>query len=435
MGEVYLAEQLELGRRVVIKLLSGPQFSDSRLEARFKREARALAQLNHPNIVHVYTFGREDDGFAYLAMEFIDGRTLASVVAESGVLPEAQVLEILAQLCDALAHAHHQGIVHRDLKPDNVMLVKRAERGDLVKVLDFGIAKLMRMPELRITHKGEVLGTPLYMAPEQLREGGADERTDLYALGVIAYELLTGTLPFEAPTPLEVLSRVLREEPRPPRRTAQGANVSPEMEAVIMRCLAKDPAARHQSAEALQEALASVARPQLTAADDAGPGPSEGASLSLTETDRLPVLARRQHTRTRRRRSRAPLMAAVAALLSLLIVAGGLHWLNQAQPGETSAAPLTLREWVQGIPFPEGTRYVKFEPLFIDARVPAQPERVLAFYKQQLAPKWGGARPLADGMVFENPQAVVEMLSVTPERDGSRVVITRRPAKPEPKAD
>jgi serine/threonine-protein kinase len=435
MGEVYLAEQLELHRRVVIKLLAGPQFSDARLEARFKREARALAQLNHPNIVHVYTFGREDDGFAYLAMEFIDGRTLASVVAESGVLPEPKVLAILDQLCEALAHAHHQGIVHRDLKPDNVMLVKRGERTDMVKVLDFGIAKLMRMPELRITHKGEVLGTPLYMAPEQLREGGADERSDVYALGVIAYELLTGTLPFEAASPLEVLSRVLREAPRPPRRTPRGANVSQELEAVIMRCMAKDPAARYQSAEALREAFASVARPQLRAAEatPAGPTLHEGApraaaSLSLTDTDRVPVLARRQQTRARRRRSRAPLLAALAATLSLSLVAAAVHWLSGPAPASSTLAPLPLREWVQGIPFPEGTHYVKFEPLLIDARVPADPERVLAFYKQHLAPKWGGARALADGLVFESPLAGVEMLSVTPERHGSRVVITRRPA-------
>jgi hypothetical protein len=161
--------------------------------------------------------------------------------------------------------------------------------------------------------------------------------------------------------------------------------------------------------------------------------PVPGASLVLTDTDRVPVLSRRHQTRVQRRRSRAPLMAAAAGVLSLGLVAGAVHWLNEPEPASSTDthAPLPLREWVQGIPFPEGTEYVKFEPLLVDARVPASPERVLAFYKAQLAPKWGGARALADGLVFENPLAAVEMLSVTAEREGSRVVITRRPSTKE----
>jgi hypothetical protein len=290
-----------------------------------------------------------------------------------------------------------------------------------------------------------VLGTPLYMAPEQLREGGADERTDVYALGVIAYELLTGTVPFEAATPLEVLSRVLRDQPQPPRRTPRGANVSPDMEALIMRCLAKDPAERYQSAESLGDALTEVAHPQPMAAEELAPAANQtwneglpepmtaGTSLSLSDTDRVPPLARRQHTRARRRR--LPLMAVASAVLSVLLIAGAVHWLDASEPPPSAAvadgASLALREWVQGIPFAEGTEYVKFEPLFIDARVPAHPDSVLAFYKQYLAPKWGGARALSDGMVFESPLAPVEMLSVTPEQNGSRVVITRRPSSKE----
>lgn len=435
MGQVYLAEQLEVGRPVVIKLLHGQALSGSSGEARFKREAQALAQLNHPNIVQLYAFGRNDDGTAYLAMEYIAGRTLGTIVGERGALPETEVCEILVQLCDALIEAHKYGVVHRDLKPDNVMI--SATQAGRVKILDFGIAKLTRTAAPRITQNGEILGTPQYMAPEQLSEHATDERTDIYALGLIGYELLTGEVPFEADTALSLMMKVLNEPIVPPRQKAPEREVSPALDALIARCLEKDAAKRYQSAQELRDALTSLhGGAQEHAASPKQPASSRRAPPQLTAADPMSlsldvhsdVLADRY--RAPRRSSGAWLIWTFALVLgatAALYFGGHLPW-PAAAPAAQSGKSAQV-QWIQGIPFPAGAAYPSFEKDYIEAHVATSPERVIGFYQAQLAKRWPGYRPLPQGLMFDHPSAPIEQLTVTPldDEQGSRIIITRRP--------
>jgi serine/threonine-protein kinase len=439
MGDVYLAEQLELGRTVVVKLLRSPaplmgaggsrrdparKLEDD--EQRFKREARALAQLNHPNIVQLYLFGRADDGTAYLAMEYVPGRTLASVIEEQGPVPEHAALGLLEQLCDALIEAHARGIVHRDLKPDNVMLVARPERAPLVKVLDFGIAKLAHPSELRITRSGELVGTPLYMAPEQLRGLPSDARTDIYALGLIAYELLTGGVPFEPATTADILARAVRDDlPAPSLR----GSVSRATDLVVLRCLARDPERRYGSAAELRAALVE-ARSELSQPSAAS---TQALRLSVRPDPEPELALPRRRWRLRSALVGVSVLGATAGVGYALLdgfasLANGTGSAREVSPAvePARARELTLQDWVQGIPFPQGTEYVSFEPELIEARVPAAPATVLAFYRAQLASKWGGYSDLADGIVWDSPLALIETLTVTPLEAGTRLLITRR---------
>jgi tRNA A-37 threonylcarbamoyl transferase component Bud32 len=426
MGEVYLAEQLELGRHVVLKLLLYSQlWSSPELEERFRREARILARLNHPNIVQLYSFGRSEDGISYLAMEYIEGRTLTNTIAERGALSESLTLTILDQLASALVEAHGHGIVHRDLKPDNVMIVERYGRPAFVKVLDFGIAKLTRAHDPRLTRSGAILGTPQYMAPEQLKEQVIDERTDIYALGLIGYELLTGEVPFHGDNTMDLMLRVLNEEAVPPSRKPHGQHVSAATEAVICRCIAKEPEQRFQSAAELRDALAAVPR---------APGRETRSERPMIEL-RLETEADSE-LRVRSRRGRA---AAIGAGVSLVLIAaaGGLVWsayagrsISLPVPAHTrdieARGPLSVREWVQGIPFPDGTDYDEFEPQFVEARVAADSSAVLAFYRLHIAEKWGAFQDLGGELVVSNPNAPIASVMVWDDEQGSRLFIKRR---------
>ncbi|HET8935726.1 MAG TPA: serine/threonine-protein kinase [Polyangiales bacterium] len=441
MGHVYLAEQLEVGRHVVIKVLNSSRLLDPNHEARFQREARALAQLSHPNIVHLYMFGRTDDGTPFLAMEYVEGRTLASVIEESGAQPERRTLEILDQVCSALVEAHRQGVVHRDLKPENVMISARHGADVRVKILDFGIAKLAHAAEAKLTRKGEVLGTPLYMAPEQLREQTADARTDIYALGAIGFELLTGEVPYEAETTLSLMVKVLNETMIPLRERAQGVNVSPATDALITRCLAKEPSDRFQTAVELRVALTKqLEQLSRTLLGAAGAYAATATALSLRPADelaRVPDAEEWVVQRARRRKLRI-FWLGMLLLSAALMLAFVPRWLAQRnaaderQTADAELAPIEELEWVQGIPFPTGTDFRRFEALEIDARVPANVERTLAFYHRHLDNKWGRARSLPQGLEFADPQAPITQLTVAPARDGSRVVITRRALAPKP---
>jgi serine/threonine-protein kinase len=259
MGSVYLADQLGVGRQVVIKLMLPGLAESSRvaeLEERFQREARLVAQLNHPNLVQLYTFGRCENGQLYLAMEFVPGRTLRQVLGESGALAEVRVLLLMDQMCAALHEAHAIGIIHRDLKPDNVMLTQRRDGSDLIKVLDFGIAKPMQQtPDKALTATGAIFGTPQYMAPEQVHARGVDQRTDVYALGLIAYELLAGTPPFEADSAVGIMMKHASARPVPLSERRAGLKLGADTERLIARCLEKDPARRFADMLEMQAAL------------------------------------------------------------------------------------------------------------------------------------------------------------------------------------
>ncbi|QUV97310.1 serine/threonine-protein kinase [Chloracidobacterium aggregatum] len=216
MGAVYKAEQLKVNRLCAIKILSASFASDPDALARFNREAQMSSAFSHPHAVTIYDFG-DDNGLHYLAMEFVEGETLSSVLRREGPLPLARTLAIARQACAALDAAHRMNIVHRDLKPDNIMLSRRDD-GDWVKILDFGIAKMAGDAPQRgqdLTQAGFVVGTPLYMSPEQLAGERLDPRSDIYSLAIIIYQMLTGQLPFAGDNMQSVMVKRLTEDPLP----------------------------------------------------------------------------------------------------------------------------------------------------------------------------------------------------------------------------
>ena len=249
MAEVYLAEHEILGRRYAIKLLHNVFASDEIIAERFRREARATSRLDHPGIVTISDFGRTGEGQLYLVMEYIPGDSLRTALktAVPSRLPLARSLDILTQLTRAVGAAHDAGVVHRDLKPGNILLGEGRGGALLVKVLDFGLAKFMASAELTaITQKGQVFGTPAYMSPEQGRGDIVDHRTDIYSIGVLAYELCTGRLPFPYTNLARLLIAHQQEAPKAPSEVLppEAASLPKELERIIMRCLSKDKESR-----------------------------------------------------------------------------------------------------------------------------------------------------------------------------------------------
>ncbi len=258
IGLVYLAEHVPLGRHEAIKVLQPAVAVEPHFVSRFRREARATNRLQHENIISVYNFGRLPDGRLFLAMEFADGPRLDQVLKREGPLPPLRALRIAAQLALAIDHAHSRGVIHRDLKPSNVILVEHRGRKDVVKVLDFGMAKIVA-PEYRevvvVTANGDVFGTPMYMAPEQFEGDGSDPRSDIYAFGCILFELLCGDPPFTGHN-LELMQA--HTSTPPPMASSFCAALSPEIEDIIRSCLIKDPDRRPQTGGELYQMIQAV---------------------------------------------------------------------------------------------------------------------------------------------------------------------------------
>ena len=254
MGEVYLGVDPSIGREVAIKTILPSAAQGGEAKERFAREARAAGVLNHPNLVTIYEFG-EDQGVLYIAMEFVKGHDLDELLQEQS-LTRSEALEILAQVCDGLGFAHRQHIVHRDIKPTNVR-VQRDGKRLLAKVMDFGVAKISNSD---MTATGMVMGTVSYMAPEYIRTGKPDPRSDLFAVGVMLYECLSGRKPFAGDTTPTVLYKIVNEAPDP-IETEKLQGISPAIRSVMDRALCKDPEARFQSAEDLAKALRAAKDP------------------------------------------------------------------------------------------------------------------------------------------------------------------------------
>ena len=251
MGAVYEATHTLIGKRVAVKVLLDKYARKEQVVARLEQEARLASSIGHEHIIDITDFGLTEDGRTFVVMEFLEGESLAELLNREGPLPEARIVDIAWQIASALGAAHAKGIVHRDVKPDNVFLLRRKDK-DFVKVVDFGISKSMRSSDVgeedspRLTQTGMVLGTPLYMSPEQARgDEELDARIDVYALGVIMYELATGRVPFTGTNYLAIISQVLNDEA--PRPRASRPELSDEFENVILKALAKDRADRYQS--------------------------------------------------------------------------------------------------------------------------------------------------------------------------------------------
>jgi eukaryotic-like serine/threonine-protein kinase len=260
MGKVYKARHLSLDRSVCIKLLKPALLEDPTLVGRFEREAKAASRLNHPNVIQVIDFGRTEDGGLYIAMEYVPGKDLRSVLRDEWPLDEARLCNIIAQVLSALGEAHAHNVIHRDLKPENIMIEPRRGEGEFVKVLDFGIAKILDSELPGLTRADVVCGTPQYMAPEQATGSQLDNRCDLYAVGVILYQLATGQLPFDGPNSMDVLNKHVNDLPMPPRQRQPNAPISEAMEKLILRALEKDPMDRPQTAEQFRMLALNVTR-------------------------------------------------------------------------------------------------------------------------------------------------------------------------------
>ena len=271
MGAVYLCEHEVLGRRFAVKVLRADRAADPELKERFRNEALAASRIGQENVVDVLDFGEEADGALYYVMEALEGRSLGAVIREEGPLPVGRALALLEHVARALAAAHARGVIHRDVKPENVFVVQGRDGLERAKVLDFGISHV-DLGGVRITRAGSIIGTPEYMAPEQAMGGEVDHRADVYALGVLAFEMLTGALPLVGDSAVATLMAHQTRAPVAPSLLRGG--IPPEVDALVLRALAKSPAERFDS---MLELAAEVARIRLT-----GPLPVSVKALPAT---------------------------------------------------------------------------------------------------------------------------------------------------------
>jgi eukaryotic-like serine/threonine-protein kinase len=327
MANVYLAEDEELGRRIAIKILNDRHANDDSFVERFRREAKNAAGLSHPNIVSIYDRG-EAEGTYYIAMEYLDGRSLKELVVARGPLPIPDAIDATRQVLAALRFAHRKGVVHRDIKPHNVM----ADADGRLKVTDFGIA---RAGVSQMTEAGSIIGTAQYLSPEQARGAPVDQRSDLYSVGVVLYEMLTGTTPFSGETPVEIAMKHLSDPPRPP--SVERPDIPPDLDMVVLRALAKNPDDRFQTAEEMNAELERISRGVgvSTETADAATAVLSGAVLDAAPTAIVPPRRPPAATRPGYRYAeppprRRPVWPWLLALL-LVVLAGVAGWYAYGQ--------------------------------------------------------------------------------------------------------
>jgi len=259
MGVVYLAEHVVIEKKLALKVLFPDLTRRADLVQRFMQEAKSASRIGHENVIDITDFGQSPEGYVFIAMEYLSGQDLGQLLKSAGSLPWARAQPIVVQIVKALRAAHERGIIHRDMKPENIFIIPRDDGREFVKVLDFGIAKVMGLDEdvPRLTRTGMIFGTPEYMSPEQAQGQPVDHRVDIYAVGCIMFHVLTGRVPFKADSFMGILSKHMMEAPESPR--ALNPAIEPGIEAVILRAMQKDPAKRFQSMSELLQALSPAA--------------------------------------------------------------------------------------------------------------------------------------------------------------------------------
>jgi serine/threonine-protein kinase len=345
MGVVVAATHLDLGEPRALKFMRSTALSDEEAVERFLREARASSRLKGEHVARVFDVGRLDDGAPFMVMEFLSGQDLREVLEERGQLPVGEALLYLLQACEALAEAHAQGIVHRDLKPANLFLTRRPDGTPCLKVLDFGISKILgdSGDGHSVTKSYAILGSPYYMSPEQMRSSrDVDARTDVWSLGVIAYQLVSGGLPFNGRTITEIITVVLQGSPAPPSSVMPG--LPPGLDAAILRCLERDLALRHASVAALAAALLPFAPPEARRSFSAierilGPTPPDPAPRARPIVDAATAPVAWGSTLIRLGTSRVGLVASGTALGVALGFAAHALTGGTPPPGPASKEP------------------------------------------------------------------------------------------------
>ncbi len=340
MGVVYKVEHVRMGKIAAMKVLHKDLADDPEVVRRFEREATAVSRLDHPNTVQVFDFGAAQDAL-YLIMELVRGQDLARIIERDGPLPFARAAPLLGQIGGALAEAHARGVIHRDLKPENVLITRTTGGRDFAKVLDFGLAKLgAREQAPDVTDRTEIVGTPYFMSPEQIRGDDVDERSDIYALGALTYTVLTGQPPFTARSAVGVLTKHLTAEVVPPSVAAPAQGLTPEIDAIVVRALAKDPAARFATVGEMVEALDEVYRAQVGDGTPTGlPRPTSRRHATEGDEPVSELHLRRadldEYERALRRRRWV--VSAIAAVGVLAVAAAVVWWLVlRATPPHTA---------------------------------------------------------------------------------------------------
>ena len=333
MGQVYLAEHVKMGRRSAIKVMNPSMVHDPDAVARFNREASNASRITHPNVCAIYDFGETPDGLIYLAMEFIEGEPLTDLLEREGAISVPRATAIFLQTADALQAAHDLGIVHRDLKPDNIMLSRRKDGGETVKVVDFGIAKAVGGDQAgqKVTKTGLVVGTPEFMSPEQLSGDNLDGRSDLYSLALVFYRMLIGKLPFEATSVQETMIKRLTDEPTTLAEARPDLSFPGGLQPVLDTALARTPMERYQSVAKFAADVAAVTgRPTASAVPATQEktqllDPTAGATQRISAKQASPAAVPKK-------RSFIPIIAGV-----VVVLAGGGAWV--ALNGGSKANP------------------------------------------------------------------------------------------------
>jgi len=373
IGRVYRARHLTLERPVAVKVLLETHRKQEQVRGRFEREARTLAALQHPNIVTITDFG-DADGLLYLVMELVEGSDVESIIEREGAMPVSRAVAVMSQVLRSLAYAHGRGVVHRDLKPANVLLRALPDGSEHVEVLDFGLAKFVtgeaRRTQAKLTVAGTVVGTPAYMAPEQVSGGAVDSRTDVYAAGVMFFELLTGRLPFPYDDAIALLQAHVAEAP--PKASEARPLLSPAFDEVIERALAKRPAERYaDGAEMLAALEAAVTR-------------SRDLSQSLVTPKVAPTRAPEVATQALAAAKQAPPVVLVGAVIAaLLLVLGGVGLIVGLSMGEDEPEAVAVAE-PEPEEVPEGVAAPPLRPPSRDPWEDEEVPRILAPLKARI---------------------------------------------------
>ncbi len=366
MGTVYLAEHVTIRKRCAIKVLSQEYANKQDLIDRFLQEARAASMISHENVVEITDFGTAPNGSVFFVMEWLDGEDLSSTIKREGALPWSRVQPIALQICRALEAAHGKGIIHRDMKPENCFRIKRSSSADFIKVLDFGIAKVTTEEGdgKGLTKTGMIFGTPEYMSPEQAQGIRVDHRADIYAVGVILYELLTGKVPFTADSFMGILTQHMFEAPKSPR--AMVGSITEDVENIILKSMQKDRDLRFQSMSEFIEAIEAVgtgAAPVAVVAETLSKPPERGKAMTFTgeaapANQTVPQLATATLPPTNTGGNKITLIVSVVAAL-IVGIGGALMFLSTQQ--EKEEAPVEVAKAPEPEPEPEPAK-VEPEP-------------------------------------------------------------------------